>query len=288
LNDGRIDRGDACMRGFVITILSISFMVLIVMLAFSLRNAYLATERSLLEPLPLLYSAFLLDDLAFELNSLLGPGISLNQTNASTVVSIRDTLHTYNHSADILGYESFVEGEVAERTASSISANFSNMTGGTMRMFINGDYEYVNDEGGTRARFFRDGGSGAKSYDINITVYSLRENVTHMQFNESGTLNVTIRYTDLNGTQVESGRVFPGQDNHFAVSYPNGTSIAITTGLYGGNPGSLVISASGTWAEASFTAVLPPLNATRKLGYEYDATIDYAQGPVSVSRRIGK
>ncbi len=276
------------MRGFVITILSIGFMILIVMLAMSLRNAYLATERSLLEPLPLLYPAFLLDDLAYEFNALVGPGISFNQTNASTAVSITDTLHSYNHSADILAYESFIEEEVAERTTSGIDANFSNMTGGTMRVFINGDYEYVGDEGGSRVRFFRDGGSGASSYEINVTVYSVRENVTHMQFNESGTMNVTIRYTDLNGTGVEQGSVFPDQDNYFAVGYPNGTGIAVTAGIMGGNPGSLAISASGTWAEASFTVILPPLNATRKLGYEYDATIDYSQGPVSVSRRIGK
>ncbi len=276
------------MRGFVITILSLGFMVMLVMLAMSLRNAYMATERALLEPLPLLYSAFLLDDLAFEFNALVGPEISFNQTNASTVISITDTLHPYNHSADILAYESFIEEEVAERTASAISANFSNMTGGVMKVFINGDYEYVNDEGGGRVRFARDGGSGARSYEINVTVYSVRENVTHMQFNESGTLNVTISYTDLNGTETERGSVFPDQDNYFAVSYPNGTSLAIVTGLYGGDPGSLIISASGTWAEVSFTATLPPLNATRKLGYEYDATIDYSQGPVSVSRRIGK
>lgn len=276
------------MRGFVITILSLSFMVLLVILAMSLRNATLATERSLTEPLPLLYAASLLDDIGCEFNAIVGPSMRFNQTNSSTMLTITDTLHSYNHSADIIAYGYFLEGEVAERTASSISANFSNLTGGSMLLFINGDFEYERDRGGSRVRFSREGGTNASSYEINVTVFSLRENVTHMQFNESGTMNVTIRYTDLNGTETEYGSVFPDADNYLIVNYPNGTSITVAAGLHGGNPGSLVISTTGTWAEASFMATLPPLDPERRLGYEYDGTIEYSQGPVHVFRRVGK
>jgi hypothetical protein len=276
------------MRGFVITILSLSFIMMLVMLSMSLRNAQLSAERALIEPLPLIYASFLLDDVAGELNSIMGPHIAFNQTNGSMVIAIADTLHPQNYSADIYAYQAFLEGEVADRTASNISANFTNLTEGQVRLFIDEDYVYVNDHTGPSLSFTREGGTGARSYDINVTVYSVRQNVTHMEFNESGTMNVTITYTDLNGTETEHGSVFPDRPNTFVANYPNGTSLEVTAGLCGGEDGSLRIRTSGTWAEVAFAAVLPPLDASKRAGYDYDATISYVQGPVAVSRKIGK
>jgi hypothetical protein len=276
------------MRGFVITILSMSLIVLLLILTMSVRNAHLATERALIEPLPLVYSSFLLDDAANQFNSIAGPKITLRETNESTGVTVADTIHPFNHSAEILAYSAFLEGEVAERTASNISANFTNITGGEMRVFINEDYTYVNDHADGSARFSRAGGTGAAGYEINVTVYSVRQNVSHMAFSENGTMNVTIRYTDLNGTEVESGSVFADMPNSFTVNYPDGTSLNVDVGLAGGNPGSLKISSAGAIAETAFTATLPRLDAKTKRGYEYDAVISYSQGPVVISRRLGK
>jgi hypothetical protein len=276
------------MRGFVITILSMSLIVLLLILAMSVRNSHLATERALIEPLPLIYSSFLLDDAAHQFNSIAGPKITLSETNESMGVSVADSIHAFNHTAEILSYSAFLEGEVAERTASNISANFTNMSDGEMRIFINEDYTYVNDHNDGEARFFRAGGTGAASYDINVTVYSVRQNVSHMAFSENGTMNVTIRYTDLNGTDVESGSVYADAPNSFTVNYPDGTSLNVDVGLAGGNPGSLKISSAGAIAETSWHAMLPRLDADTKRGYEYDAVISYSQGPLMITRRLGK
>lgn len=277
-----------CMRGFVITILSVSLIMVLVALAMSLRNIHAGTERSLMEPLPLIYASFLLDDVAYELNSLVGPGLALNETNDSIRLAISDSLHTANHSAEILAYRRFLESEVADSTVSNITVDFTNLTGGTISLSIDGDYSYANDHNASEALFTRSDGTGATSYDINFTVYSVRQNVTHMEFNSSGTLNVTIHYTDLNCTATEQGAVFPGSHNSLLVVYPNGTSMEVSVGAVGGNSGSLKLKATGPGADVSFSVVLPPLNETRKLGYDYNATIAYVQGRVAKHCRIGK
>ncbi len=276
------------MRGFVITLLSVSLILILVVLTLSLRSAHLGTERALLEPLPLLYAAFLLDDAAYEFNSIMGPGVSFSQGNGSMNVTVSDTLHAYNHSAAVLSYGAFLEGEVAGRTASSITVNLSNISGGAMRVFINEDYVYVNNHSSTEMLFTRSGGTNATSYEINFTIYSIRQNITHMDFNSSGTLNVTIRYADLNGTGTEQGSVFPGQANSFTLAYPNGTSIAVTVGLAGGAPGSLGLKGNGVSADFAWTAALPRLDPSKRRGYAYDATIDYAQGALVKRTRFGK
>ncbi|MFH0737280.1 MAG: hypothetical protein V1827_01370 [Candidatus Micrarchaeota archaeon] len=275
------------MRGFVITILSMSLIMILVVLSMSLRSGQMDSERSLAEPLPLLYASSLVDDVAYDLNSIVGPDMAFEEQNDSMRLTISDSILAHNHTGDILSYGAFLEGEVAARSASNITANLTNLTNGTIRVFINGDYAYENSELGDM-RFSRIGGTGASSYEINVTVPAVRTNITPMAFNTSGTLNVTIRYTDLNGTGTESGAVFPDAQNILRLDYENGTSLSLGIGLEGGEGGSLHIEAEGVRADASWLVVLPPMDPEMDMGYEYDATIGIVQGRAAKRCRIGK
>jgi hypothetical protein len=257
-------------------------------LATSHSNTQLSTDRSLKEPLPLIYAAFLLDDIAHDFNQIVWPEMAFDERNDSMMVSVTDTLHGYNHTRDISVYGMFISNEVASRTASNISANFTNLTGGVMRLFIDEDYVYTNDHGNSTSLFTRSGGTDVSAYYVNVTVTAVRANITHMAFDDNGTMNVSIRYTDVNGTSVEEGRVFPVQQSTLRLDYAAGGSLAITVGPSSGADGSLRMQATGTEATTSWAAVLPPQNATKKVGYEYDATIAYSQGKVGKRCRIGK
>jgi hypothetical protein len=72
------------------------------------------------------------------------------------------------------------------------------------------------------------------------------------------------------------------------LAYPNGTSIAVTVGLAGGAPGSLMMKGNGVPADFAWMAALPRLDPSKRLGYAYDATIDYTQGAVKKHTRFGK
>jgi hypothetical protein len=275
-------------KGFVITILSVSLVVILLLLVMSLRNAQLATERALLEPLPLTYGAALLDNIAVEFNALVGPELQIGKANQSTIINIRDTIQTYNFSAEIAGYSSFLSSEVAGRSVSNITANFSNFTGGSISLYLNGNYTYTNNHKETQIAFTRKGGTGAKVYNASFAVTAIRNNVTHFNFNSSGNLNVTVTYADLNGTVVESGALFSNQSNTFRVTYVDGSVLTMTIGNLNGNEGSLQIGTTGIRSDFEFTTILPPMNPYEKLGYYYDARISYRQGPVSITRLIGK
>ncbi len=276
------------MRGFVITMISVSLLLVLLALALSLHNSQNATERELIEPLPLSYASFILDDAAGEFNSIVGPDMAFNETNESMSISVADTIDPYNHSSEISMYKAFLENEVADSMASNITTNFTNITGGTVKVFMDQDYIYQNDHGNSEVIFTRNGGTNASSYDISFAVYSIRQNVTHMVFNQSGTMNITIHYTDLNGTDTEEGAIFPDRYNVFEVDYANGTRFVVSAGLYNTNPGSLRMKSYGVWAENSWTVALPRLDPSIKRGYEYDATITYSQGSLDVTRRFGK
>lgn len=276
------------MKGFIITILSVSLIMLLIILVISFRNAQLSTERGIIEPLPLIYAAFLQDNIGHEFNSIVGPELELEQKNDSMVITVDDRLQDYDYSAELFAYESFLIGEVASRTASNISTNFTNLTNGSIKLFINEDYTYTNNHSKNESIFTGEGGTGATSYDINITITAIRGNVTHMEFNESGTLNVTIRYTDLNGTGIEEGKIFPDQSNTLKIEYVGDKDMTITIGPEDGNDGSLVMKSNGIAADVEWTVVLPPLDGNKKQGYEYDGYVRYEQGPVTLVRRIGK
>ncbi len=275
------------MRGFVITLLSVSLIMILVVLALSLSDTQLSTDRALKDPLPLTYAAFLMDDAGHGLNSIVGPRMGFSETNSSMVLSVADTLSGYNYTPAIVGYGAFLSDEVAPQTASIISVNLTNMTNGVTTLSIDSDYSYSNDHNQNSSLFTRGGGTGASAYFINVTVTAVRANLTPMVFT-NGTLNVTIQYTDVNGTSVENGSVFPNQQNTLTLYYLGGGRLTITVGPQNGNSGSLMMQATGTGASTSWAAVLPPLNATDEVGYQYNATIDYVQGGVEKKCRIGE
>lgn len=276
------------MRGFIITILSVSLIAILVLLAMSLHTTQVSTERALAEPLPLIYGAFLFDTVAYEFNTLVGPKITFEQRNTSVTIFFNEIIQEYNYSNEITTYSNFLSSEVADRTASNITANFTNLTSGAIRIFLLGDYVYLNNHTATQLVFTREDGTGATKYEINFSVTAIRKSITHMEFNDSGTLNVTIQYTDLNGTGFETGTVAPDQLNTFMVDYVEGSRMIIDIGSYEGNSGSLKMQTTGIRAETDWGVLLPPLNSTNAIGYEYDASLRYAKGPARLERRIGK
>jgi hypothetical protein len=101
-------------------------------------------------------------------------------------------------------------------------------------------------------------------------------------------MNVSVTYTDLNGTLTRSGTVHSWAVNRLHVDYSGGHNMDVTFGNALGEPGSLRIEPSGIECRYRFNAELPPLNESDRKGYVYSATLDYAQGDMGKSSQIGK
>jgi len=236
------------MRGFVVTLISMSLIIILLMLAISLRSGQLASERYLSEPLPMIYGAVIVDDAGYELNSLIGPSMSFEAGNDSMGLLIVDTMDEENESALLEAYALFLEGKVAERTASNITLDMSNISQLTDRVWIDGDYLYTNDHSDREVVLSREGGSGASYYEVNFTVFSQRANVSAPAYDPNGTINVTIIYTDLNGTEVEEGTLAADGSGTFRVEYVGGTSMEVKVGRIEGKDGSLGLRGEGIYA----------------------------------------
>lgn len=274
------------MRGFAISLVSVSLIVLLVILSVSLRAGYLSMERAISEPQPLIYASFMLDSIGHDVSSMVGPDINLYQKNDSFEILITDTIPAEDFSSDLADYEGFLESTIANESHASIDADFSALAPDNMDVTINEDYIYSRDDNDT-ITFTASGGTEAPLYEINITVFEPRGNVTPFSFNPGGDLNVTFRYTDANGTIEESGKVRSNQQNSFEVDYVGGGELDVIVGRVGGDNGGLSIEADGLDADVSFSVTLPPLDSTKKMGYEYDAMVDYVQDDIRINRNIG-
>lgn len=275
------------MRGFAITLVAVSLIALLVMLSTSLHGSYLSMERALLEPQPLIHASFLFETVAHDIHSIVGPDMIFYLGNESFGILFFDVIPSENFTADLSEYESFLEGTIANETHASIDVNVSALTPENMEVTINEDYSYIRDQNDT-VLFVSSGGTGATFYGINITVVETRANVTPFSFSPGGDLNVTLMYSDLNGTITESGTVFSDAVNVFWVNYSGGGELIIEVGKVSGSDGGFSVEAEDVDADLNLFVSLPPLDASKKMGYEYDATMDYLQGDMWISRRIGK
>jgi len=277
-------------RGFVITLASLGLIMLLVAFSSTLHNNYLSLERALLEPRPLLYAAFIFDSVAQDLNTIAGPQINITQTNSSTRILIADTVPNENFSSQLASYESFIETILANETHSTIRANFSNMSAGMLRLSINGNYNYTNNQTGAEMLFISDGtgGTNATVYEIFVSIIKTRASVQNFVFDPGGDLNISITYTDLNGTGTASGKILSNQANNFVLTYDDGSRFTLLVGRTGSSNGALRINTQNLTANISFTVTLPAINETKKTGYEYDAVLEYVQGKVKKSGKIAK
>jgi hypothetical protein len=275
------------MKGFAITLVSLSLIMLLVVFAGSLRNNYLSMERALLKPQPLIYASFIFESVAQDVNSIAGPEMEVLHSNDSRTIYLADTLPGANLSDILSEYENYLEGEFANKTHAAIDANLTNLSSGKVSVLIDEKYIYERDSPNEEALFSATGDTEALSYSINIAIDKERQNLTLFNFTESGDLNVSLIYTDLNGTISESGKLLSSDFNRMEVIFADGGSFYLDIGRKSGSDGSLWMRVDNATAIFEFDALLPPIESSEKKGFTYDATLDYVQGDIHLSRLIG-
>jgi hypothetical protein len=126
----------------------------------------------------------------------------------------------------------------------------------------------------------------ATNYWINISVNEIRNTVNDFSFGGSG-LNITLRYTDQNGTEETSGEVNPLAQNKFWITYGENETrrIDITVGnIQPGNntwDGSLMIEMTNATSDFSFDVELPHQNSTTQNRILLPLEMSYTQGSIS-------
>lgn len=269
------------MKGFVVTIISVALATILFTLTSTLYDNFSSMQRALIVPHALTYSAFLFDDVGYDMAEITGNSIRLGQENGSLSLDVSCSVPNKNYTDELEEYENFLEGSFASRANALIDANFSNLSQGALLMEIAG-YEYENryDSG---EMFF--GGTGAGAYVINASVFKHRGNITQMN-STGGDLNISLRYTDLNGSMVQTVTIKSNESNVFRADYGAGEYIEIRAGRNRGQDGTILIITDNADADVSWSADLP--EPAGRVGYAFDATMSYSHAGISKKAKIGK
>ncbi|MEW6749334.1 MAG: hypothetical protein AB1295_06535 [Candidatus Micrarchaeota archaeon] len=274
------------MRGFVLSIVALLFLVFLFLIATSLHSHYLAMERVLLLSEPVTYADFSADQAVYGLNSILGPRISMDPGNASFGILISQDTPAKNVSSLLSRYQDLLEQDLAEASHASISLNLSGVSSSSYQMEIADSYLFSNSQEGKMEFRGISGESGAYSYSINITVPKERISLIPFGSGSPSGINTTIRYLDLNGSYSEETILNPSGTSEFLVQFTDNSTLRVFIGRDSGDDGALVIEAMNCSAQISLGAALPPLNESQRPSYTYEVWINHSSGPYSVERRI--
>ena len=289
------------MKGFAMTLFVIVFISSLVYFFLILQTEHRKLENAITEPQQLAHSTYLFDAVAGDFNTILGPVRSITRDDNGTFVVFSDSVPKDSFSTTLDSYRNAFEINVSNQSHITASLNISNMsnTSGNgsgnspFNVFINRQYNYSNpvNTGGNGSMFFVSGAGGATNasfYEINLTVVKNRLSLVS-PVTGAGDINITIRYTDNNGTIIVTGPVSSLASNLLSVTYTDGSSLMVLIGLSGLiNTGALAITTTNTTATTNWSVHLPVPSAQTRVGYEYDATLDYSQSNTRIIRRLGK
>jgi len=281
------------MKGFIFSIIAISFMLLLITLAITMSNEYWETERVSAQPQPLSYASATLESIGKLFVDVSLPGATVFSDNSSLNIRIADSVPRSGNGGQLATLKNYVEGDFADSLHADISVNTSQVDNSSLRATLADSFAYENGRNGTREALFgtiaNASSTGAKRYSLNITVNEYRRSVSAFTFTPSGDMNVTIRYTDKNGTVEASGGLNSNAANTMTIDYGTNASTGnlkimigrVSQGSYRYD-GALWMNASNTTsADFAFAAVLPlqPSNSSSLIVLPIE--MRYVQGGIT-------
>jgi hypothetical protein len=273
-------------KGFIFSVIAISFMLLLMFLAVTMANEYWETERVVAKPQPISYSTSTLDNIGKQFCDIILPSAEINENNESLRIAISDSNPRPGITSDLNSMKTYVENNLADSIHASISANISEVNNGSIEATLANNFVYRNED--STVSFhpkINNTSTGATNYWINISVNEIRNTVNDFSFGGSG-MNITLRYTDQNGTVETSGEVNPNAQNKFWITYGENETkrIDITLGnIAPGNntwDGSLKIDNTNASIDFSFDAELPLQNSTTQNKIVLPLPMNYTQGSI--------
>lgn len=279
------------MKGFIFSIIAISFMLLLIFLAVTMSNEYWETERVVAKPQPLSYATATLSNIGKQFADIVLPSGSVAPRNTSVIIRITDSTPRSGIGSKLNPLKSFVEGDLADSIHADISVNISNVNNGSLQLKLLDNFVFENGMNGSREVMFRpvtnDSSTGATEYWLNFSINEYRNTVNEFGWDAGGDVNVTVLYTDKNGTVEISGSLDPDEANTLRITYGENETEEIDVNIgrvqLNGNQydGALWMNMSNsTSATFAFAVELPlqPSNASNLM--VFPIPMNYSQGGV--------
>jgi hypothetical protein len=274
------------MKGFILSIAAVTLILLLVLLFTNLNDLARDIDRSLEEPRPLSHSANVVASIGYEIAKIAGPNIRIREQNNSIILLFNDSFPKSAFQSQLASYVDFVERNLSQVVHATIDINESNLTDSQLEISIMDNYLYENNYSKNTVLFGSansSAGTDASAYIINITTVQYRFSVQPFSFG-SGDMNVTVKYSDLNGTVSENGLLQSAAQNKMIINYYYGNAssqLEITLGKTGNRTGALYVEGVNATVAFSVQATLPIQNASVPVSYKYGALINYAQSNIN-------
>lgn len=280
-----------CKKGFIFSIIAISFMLLLMYLAVAMANEYWETERVVARPQPLSYATSVLENIGKQFADIVLPFGTVTSGNESVRVWVADSVPRPGIGSKLNSMKAYAENDLADSLHADISVNISNVDDGSIEMKMLDGFIYDNSLNGTQEVLFRPiantSSTGATDYWVDVSVNEYRNKVTEFGWDPGGAMNVTVRYTDKNGTVELFGPLDPDEDNTLRITYGVNETEWIELKMGRIQPGtsqydgSLFINMSNTTsASFSFAADLPLQPSDTSNLMVFPIPMNYSQGGV--------
>jgi hypothetical protein len=277
-----------CRKGFIFSVIAISFMMLLMALAVTMSNEYWETERVVARPQPLTYATATLENIGAQFANVVLPSASVRSGNVSLRINIADSLPRGGIGSELNTLKSYVEDELADSLHADISVNITKVNNKKLDLVIANGFLYNSSNYSFTFRPIANASSsGATNYSLNFSVNEYRNTVNDFGWDAGGAMNVTVRFTDKNGTVETSGLLDPDEANTLTVTYGENETenVEVNIGRVSKNgnyyDGALWMNLSNSTSTSfSFSANLPlqPTNASNRMVFPIE--MDYSQGGV--------
>jgi hypothetical protein len=279
-------------KGFVFSIIAISFMLLLILLATTMANEYWESERVAVKPVPNTYASTSLGNIGNLAADILLPTASVNKGNASTIISITDYLPRQSDIYQLSELKTFAEGALANSLHAAISVNTTPVENGSLDVRIMDGYAFQSTMYNSSSMVFRGvanaSSTNATRYNVTISVNDYRGSVSDFSnYSGNGSVNVTVVYTDENGTSQTDVSLNPvnlGLGNHLVINYLSGGKVDIFIGRVTQNGSyyddALSMNLTNEAAVYSFTAEMPAQPPDSSSLIVFPVQMTYTQGGV--------
>jgi hypothetical protein len=263
-------------RGFLITVSALLLLMSSVLFIQNNQKVGRDEERAIGDAVAVDSAAYMFDDVAGDLSSMLGPAVSISRNSSeSNITFIEQLPRSFTDSSLLSNYSSFI-ANYSNETNSGIALNFSGVLNGTLLIFSNG-LQY--DRNMTSVRFHSSSGStNASAYELSIFSNDYRngENISSISSQQSGSMKLIVHYSDLNGSSESSGTFDPNSVVSYYVSYLGdpASALRISVGNISGS-GSIEVDQAGSLQVGVNLTARGGWNGS--LAYGYNVNMSYAQ-----------
>lgn len=284
-------------KGYVLTISTLLIVSILLMFSVFYLSKTERSERALGELVVIEKAGFVVDDIAFDLNKLLGTAVKVERIDSNTRITFNDKLASdLDKESELLALQEFLYDVYAVQQNSVIGIDFNYLVDGKTEMVFSNGLQYDYNYGGSDANvlFYASGGdTNATRMDINISVNDSSVLLEPWSWDPGGDITVNLFYEDQNSlnTVNSSGTLDSSSLHTYTIHFSETMNdvLEIMVGRIGGHNGtfSLVESIDNTSSKASVVfSVTAPSNDLNSFYYYYNADLNYFQLDVNANGLI--